>query len=224
MATSKHNTECTAPKEDLSGQPFNDLVVQSYIGRSRWECLCKCGNTTTARTVELFSGHKKSCGCRHREYLLSSKGHTVHGLSNHPIYLRHRLMLNRCYNPRVPAFQWYGGRGITVCDRWRTSVENFYADMGDPPPGMSLERIDNDGNYEPGNCIWASAKHQARNRRTSHFVTYDDETHTIAAWAEKLHANANTFQARLQAGWSIERTLTTPTQEPSKRQRKIYGE
>ena len=210
MVTPKHNTEFPPPKDDLSEQPFGHLVAQRYLGHSRWECLCKCGHTTTARAIDLLSRHKKSCGCLKRERLIADPHHVTHGLTKHPIYRQYKNMINRCYNPRVPGFPLYGGRGITVCERWRSSVANFYTDMGAPPPGMTLERLDNDGPYSPENCVWASPKQQARNRRTSHFLTHDGETHTMAAWAEKLHLNVRILQGRIQGGWSAGRALTTP--------------
>jgi hypothetical protein len=135
-----------------------------------------------------------------------------HGLTHHPIFGRWISMLQRCYNPSSRKFNNYGGRGITVCERWRESVANFYADMGDPPPGMSLERRDNNRGYSPDNCYWASPQQQIRNTRSNHILTYNGESYPITVWAEKLHIARNMVYKRLDRGWSVERALTTPPQ------------
>ncbi|MCY1042702.1 hypothetical protein OV208_15360 [Corallococcus sp. bb12-1] len=118
-------------------------------------------------------------------------------------------MLTRCTNSNYPGFDKYGGRGITVCERW-TSFENFLADMGERPTGMTLDRIDNNGSYAPGNCRWATLKQQSRNKRSSRNVTIDGVTLTVAGWCERLGVKRATVYDRLKLGWSIERALTIP--------------
>lgn len=118
-------------------------------------------------------------------------------------------MLARCDNPKNPAYPRYGGRGITVCDRWRT-FEGFLADMGERPAGKSIERINNDGNYEPGNCRWATAKEQNLNTRSNRLVTIDGETRPLAEWAELRGLLVGTVYDRLYRGWNIERAINTP--------------
>jgi len=119
-------------------------------------------------------------------------------------------MMMRCTNPKQMNYHRYGGRGITVCESWKTFA-NFYADMGDPPDGMTLDRIDNDGNYEPSNCRWATDKQQNRNRKTSHFYTVGDKTATIAEWAEIKGMPARQLRLRIiTKNLTMEQALAMP--------------
>lgn len=117
-------------------------------------------------------------------------------------------MLTRCLNPRSEKWPQYGGRGIAVCQRWQESFEAFLADMGEPPPDHSLDRIDNDGPYSPENCRWATNNQQARNKSTNRVLTYQGKSQTLAEWAEELGLPRNTIQTRLRLGWSVERALS----------------
>ena len=149
---------------DLTGQVFGRLTVDSFSmmdknGKSKWLCLCICGNKKIIYSTNLIRGKSISCGC-------ANVGQHRHGMCYTRTYNSWRHMLGRCRNPKHERFKDYGGRGITVCASW-LKFENFFADMGECPIGLSIERKNNDGNYEPGNCKWADAKEQANNRRNS---------------------------------------------------------
>jgi hypothetical protein len=119
-------------------------------------------------------------------------------------------MRKRCTDLAHDNYALYGGRGIKVCDQWLGSFENFLADMGERPEGKFLERIDNNGNYEPSNCRWATRSEQARNRRTNHLITHNGVTQPLVAWAEQVGISRLTLRSRLREGWSTERALTEP--------------
>lgn len=121
-------------------------------------------------------------------------------------------MLSRCLNPNAPHYADYGGRGITVCERWR-EFSNFYADMGAKPPGLTLERIDNDKGYSPENCRWATREEQARNRRSNRLITYEGVTATLAETARRVGMGVTTLRGRLDAGWSVEEAITKPSRK-----------
>jgi hypothetical protein len=150
----------------MTGQKFGRLTVLRREGSqgkgATWLCLCDCGTEHVVRRSDLTSGNTKSCGCLRREQ--ASKASLSHGQSGTPTYASWEAMKRRCLNPNSPDYHRYGGRGITVCDRW-LSFENFLADMGERAEGTSLGRIGDEGNYEPGNVRWMTPEEQAANRR-----------------------------------------------------------
>lgn len=193
---------------DLNGQRFGRLVVIGGPDRGvadvvRWHCRCDCGNERLVRALHLRSGHTVSCGCFHRQRRVT------HGASDTKTYRAWWDMLQRCRNPKLSNFRAYGGRGIRVCDRWQT-FENFLADMGECPAGRSLDRIDNDGNYEPGNCRWATREQQHGNLQRSVKVTIGGETKCLKQWARHFGIHPATVRYRIRKGWPAERALTTP--------------
>jgi hypothetical protein len=195
---------------DLTGQRFGSLVALSedgYMGRCTvWLCQCDCGARVRMRTITLRGGAQscRACGNTRQAAKIAS-----HGMHRDPVYKAWRGMRSRCENPNDKGFHNYGGRGIRVCERWQ-AFPVFYEDMGDPPPGMSIDRIDNDGDYEPGNCRWATVVEQGRNRRTNRLVTFNGQTKCVTAWAEESGLTATCLLQRLKRGWAVELALTAP--------------
>lgn len=188
---------------DLEGKVFGSLTAiraVNHKGFRSWLCECVCATTHTVHTRSLMSGKTTSCGCTRR---------TRNGKSHTPTYQSWANMRKRCLNEKDRAYTNYGGRGIEVCDRWH-DFENFLADMGERPTGLTLERKDNGKGYEPSNCVWATRTEQNRNTRRSALYTYDGITMCEAEWAVFTGISRTTLQQRLRRGWSFERAITTP--------------
>lgn len=177
--------------------------------QGQWFCRCDCGCDTKVTSQNLRSGNTKSCGCLGREIL--AKRSKTHGFASRghvsATYKIWNNMITRCTNPRRAQWGDYGGRGITVCERWR-SFENFLADMGERPDGKSLDRRDANGNYDPENCSWATRTEQNRNTRRNRFVQYQGAEITVAALAETAgHPYWKVYQ-RLVRGWPVEQAIS----------------
>lgn len=187
------------------GNVYGHLTVISKAykkyGRNFYLCKCDCGNETTVDIGHLRSGHTTSCGCRKN---------VRHGGSKTPEYVVWCDMLSRCNNPNNIAYKNYGGRGIKVCERW-AKFPNFIADMGSRPSSKhTIDRMNNDGDYEPSNCRWATRKEQQNNMRSNHYLELNGEKKTISRWSEDLGIKLTTLIGRLDRGWTVEETLTTP--------------
>jgi len=199
---------------DLTGQRFGHLLAISYAGKyvspsghtiPLWLCRCDCGNEKVVYVNYLRNKIKvPSCGCH-----FASR---THGMSDSDTYSCWRSMNRRCHEQSNASYADYGGRGITVCDRWRHSFEDFLADMGPrPSPKHSIDRYPNqNGNYEPGNCRWATSVEQNNNMRSNRNLTYNGETLSVSQWAKRIGINVQTLWERIQSGWSVERALTEP--------------
>ena len=203
---------------DLTGQRCGRLMVIAAApplnGNTRELCRCDCGNEVTVSRSNLRAGRTASCGCVRTEG--SKASNTTHGMSGTRIFKRWTSMRNRCSNPNDEHWPFYGGRGIRVCERWQR-FENFYADMGDPPAGTTLDRIDVDGDYEPSNCRWANSTEQARNRRNTPTLTYGGETLSYAEWAARMGVSVQTIHGRVKGGWTVEQTLGITPPPPTMR-------
>ena len=192
--------------KNLSGMKFGRLSVIRYAGNTFWECKCDCGATKNVRGRHLRIGHTKSCGCLHRQVI------RTHGLSTTLEYWRWVAMMRRCFDEKNNAYPEYGAKGITVCERWR-KMENFFADMGPmPSKDHQVDRWPNQkGNYEPGNCRWATRVEQANNVSSNVIWDVDGVKMTIAEWARKSGIPYATLRQRVKYyGWPIEKALTHP--------------
>jgi hypothetical protein len=216
----------------IPGQTFGRLTVLADIkvptsnGRLSRRILaqCSCGVIGKYLVGNLMSGDTHSCGCIHRE-MVSARGReqlTTHGMTETREYKSWSSALRRCYNRDCAQFRNYGGRGIEVCGRWRNSFENFYADMGPRPPGTSLDRYpDVNGNYEPGNCRWATQTEQSNNRRTNRYIEFQGRTQTLADWAREYDLPRQIVAKRLlRSGWPIKDALETPI-APRRKPKKV---
>ena len=201
--------------EDLNGKSFGQLTIlgREYGPRiydqARWICLCSCGLLTIASSSNLRRGLTKSCGCLRANTLGAMR--LRHGMTESRTYASWLSMRSRC-NPKnvgSHAAKWYADRGVTVCTRWE-SFENFLADMGERPEGMTIDRIDSDKNYQPGNCRWATMQEQVRNRNATRRLEYRNEIRPMAEWAELFGLRSKTLAARLDHDWDVERALLTP--------------
>lgn len=193
---------------NLTGRRFSRLVALQPSGARRqrsieWECMCDCGTLTKVASSKLVSGETRSCGCIRAEI------HTTHAMSSTLEYRIWSQMKERCYNPNNSRWPTHGRRGIKVCDRWRNSFENFIADMGArQSQGLSIERLDNDGDYTPQNCIWATSQQQAENRGTTRLIEIDGKRQSLKAWCREVGVPyLRTWKRIAQRGWEPQRAI-----------------
>lgn len=193
---------------DMKGRRYGRLTVieksneKGGNGKSLyWKCQCDCGNIVIVNGRYLRNGDTKSCGCKN------------HGMTGTRLYEIWKGIIKRCCSQSNKAYHNYGGRGITVCEEWLHDFRKFYdwAIANGYKEGLSIDRIDNNGNYEPSNCRWGTQKEQMNNTRKNHIITYKGETHTISEWADIVGICYNTLSNRInQYHWDIERALTEP--------------
>lgn len=199
---------------NLAGLSFNRWTVIAYAGQRGhhhlWKCRCSCGTKAIIFGGNLTRNLSRSCGCYDSEVTAArNRANATHGGCGTPEYDAWHAIIQRCCNPRSRCYGSYGGRGIAVCDRWRKSFADFLTDMGPrTSPAHSIDRIDNNRGYEPGNCRWAIQTVQDRNKRTTRLLTFNGETLCATEWADRLGINRQTLFTRLRKGWSVEKTLT----------------
>lgn len=194
------------------GDRFGKLLVlalnpkRGHSRSKRWDCICDCGNAATVWAISLRNG-ARSCGCYRLEVI------TTHGQSGTPEYDSWRDMRRRCLDPESQYYGNYGGRGITICPEWADFLV-FLNDVGKRPGvGYTLERRDNNGNYGPDNCYWATRAEQARNKRNNVWLTFRGRTMVITDWASETGIGDGTLRWRYRRGWTDERILTTPVRK-----------
>lgn len=202
---------------------FSRLLVISKAEtekpRSWWNCICDCGKELIASGAILTSGDKQSCGCLQSESCrdrFTKHGHSRTGDNKDlpsPEYYSFRTMKNRCLSPNNAKYEYYGGKGIKICDRWldeKEGFQNFLKDMGPRPKGMSLDRKETSGNYCPDNCKWSTRAEQARNTTQNRMIEFGGRKQCITDWAHEIGVHPVTLHLRLKKNWSIEKALSTP--------------
>lgn len=208
--------------KDLTGQKFGKLTVLGISGRNKynaliWMCKCDCGNYADVLSRSLITGHTKSCGCiKGYKQVKHNTEIKYHGGSNIRLYHVWVDMKQRCINPNKSNYVWYGAKGISVCDEWKDfekfkewAYENGYDDKA-PVGYCTLDRIDNDKDYEPQNCRWVSMAEQNRNKSYHRYVEYHGEKYTVTQLADKVGMNKDTLVYRLNANWSVEDAVNKP--------------
>ena len=170
---------------------------------AKWVCRCDCGNTKIICSQSLRIG-TESCGCKRVQKI---KERAKHNRCNTQTYRSWKGMIQRCTNPNNHKYPRYGGRGIQVCDEWK-SFAGFFKDMGDCPKGYQIDRINNDGNYNKDNCRWADIQTQARNRSNNRNITMNGQTKTMAEWCEELNVSPVMVRMRISRGWQTNEALT----------------
>lgn len=210
-------------KVNILGEKYGRLTVLSEVepytspsGKSKarkFLCQCDCGNQKEIVMRDLRNGSSKSCGCLHKQIVSETNfkhGHSKYKGKRSRTYQIWSTLKDRCKNPNNREYSKYGGRGITYDPAWE-DFENFLEDMGEAPPKLSIDRIDNDGNYCKSNCRWTTQKVQANNTRRNKYITYNNKTQTIKQWSEELDMSYNTLRIRLNVlKYSVERAFTQP--------------
>lgn len=201
---------------EITGQKFGRLTAIKFVKKNKkglhiWLFKCDCGKEKMIIKQYVLSGQVKSCGCLLAEKRIES--HTVHGFYGTSIYKTWQGIKRRCYYTNFKDYKNYGARGVLVCDEWKNDFINFYnwAITNGYKEGLTIDRIDVNGDYEPNNCRWVTTKIQNRNKRNCIFITYKNNTYCLGEWAERLNINYNTLNARIKKyKWNIEKAFETP--------------
>lgn len=203
---------------DLTGLTFGRwTVIDRYEDKGkaqRWKCVCACGTEKLVNGNHLKRGNTQSCGCLATERRIGNQHGRTHNLSHLPEYQSWLRAKSRCNNPKNPSYARYGERGIRVCERWLESFENFYEDVGPKPSDIhSIDRIDSNGNYEPGNVRWATPTEQSRNLSSNRRITHQGMTLCITEWAEFAGIPSSAMYGRVNSGWSMEKAISAPLRD-----------
>lgn len=197
---------------DLTGKEFGFLKVLSITnerkyGKVVWLCKCECGKEHKVISGNLINGSTISCGCKNKLNL--SKANYKHGLSDSRIYNIYICMKERCYNKNSTSYENYGGRGITICQEWLDDFMNFYnwSMENGYEDGLSIDRIDSNGNYEPNNCRWETSKTQNNNTRKNRIICYEGKNNSVSEWSRITGIKRSTINARLNRGFSVGKAL-----------------
>ncbi len=201
--------------KDMMGRKVNRLLVTKLSHKTKndiyWEAICNCGEKVIVGGKSIRRGKIKSCGCLRQENRIKHNG------SHRPEYYIWSSMKYRCQNPKDKRFLSYGGRGIQVCTKWKQSFQTFFEDMGPrPSKDYSINRIDNDGDYTPSNCEWATSREQSRNTIKTRIISYQGKTQCLKDWAKELSLNYDTTISRLNVGYSVKEAFTKQRYERRK--------
>lgn len=211
----KNIESCLNKYNCLIGKKFNSLTIikidsHNKAGHYKLLCKCDCGNEKSIRADRIIKGITKTCGCQNKGYNCCKPNGYSRKYSN--LYSLWNTMRHRCYNPQNEKYKSYGARGITVCEDWKYSFEPFlnWAMANGYKKGLTIDRINVNGNYEPSNCRWTTLLVQARNKTNNRMITYNGETKCLSEWCENLNLNYSAISARLSLGWTIEKSFETP--------------
>lgn len=199
---------------DITGKKYSRLTVisrtENKVGGVAWLCKCECGKESVATTKNLNSGHTKSCGCYNNDVKLTNNGVTISHKSLYKVWFG---VKQRCQNKNIKAYKNYGGRGISICEKWDNSFQSFLEDVGERPSlRHSLDRIDNNGNYEPSNIKWSTKEEQARNTRKNKWIEYNGERLIVAEWERRLGMRVGHLAMYLRR-LTFEEIVTTKSQK-----------
>lgn len=202
---------------DLTNKKFNRLTALERVSNQgqkvMWKCKCDCGNIAYVSASNLTCNRTKSCGCLKDEKLIQRS--TTHNQRHTKLYEVWKSIKQRCFNPNNISYKNYGARGITICDDWKNNFQSFFnwSMQNGYTTNLSIDRIDNNGNYCPENCRWTDRHTQSNNTRSNRYITYNNQTKTLADWVKTTNLSYGCVFSRIQKGWSIDKALNTPSRK-----------